>query len=554
MGWSEYVIGQGETGTTVRDYSGKVKVYIPPNVDGKVDIIAYHPGSGSGQSAHRDYDEIDAYIQTHPNQIVIRSNLSSGDEILIGNILTDLSSEGIKVGPIHSIGHSQGQIGAVNMAARAIDLGYTVADVVSLDSKEAGGKLWNKQAEAQKLAENGTKLIAFDQRSDTKGNLEKFLQAGVKTLFVHMENDENTFDENHAIINEGTLKNGIIPLILGEAGATLSELPGFEYLYELYDRDAEDWDDSKTNAEAAAFISGKDSTEEKTSPQATQLKGIKSKDSDTEYLSDEELKEELSAVNNATEEASEQILNAQKNLASFFGNSLDKLIGNSWGSIKDVLRAYEILLGASDELNKKIAETNDAYIKALEEFLGSDKELNTDDLPIFIEEKESIETEIAMLEAENATLALIPETITKFVGYDEDGNPVYETEHNPAYDAAQEKIRENQERISKVLTPALNELNRLIDKINKLTNEVLPALDRALDAMAEEVSAFLNKVSQIATSLFGSDGVDPYKEYKLAPDGTPIPGVAPDESIWPKDSENAGTAPKKSASDKIVKL
>ncbi len=479
MPWSEYTIGTEENATEVRDYNGNVKVYIPENITGPLDIIAYHPGSGSGQSAHRDYDEIDAYIQTHPGQIVIRSNGSSGDEILIGNILNDLTAEGIEIGPIHSIGHSQGQVGAVNTAAKAIDLGYKVADVVSLDSKEAAGKLWSKGAEAKKMAENGTKLIMFDQRSGSRANIAKFPEAGVSTMFIQLENEEQTFDENHAIINTETLKNGIIPLILGEEGATLPEIPGFKYQYMTYDSDSQEWNEDGTNADAVSFISGK--------PKEVET-------SASYYLSKEELAAALAALNINSKTTAENNHDILTKTQTFLDASNQLLDGDGWNAIKSTLRTYEERMAFAQQLNQMIADENDKYIKALDDFLGTDDSLNTADLPIFIEEKENIENEIMFLEQENEQLALVPEAILKCVGEDKDGNPIYDWEHNPAYDAAQAQIRENNARINNILVPALNEFTRLINKINEFTNEVLPSLNRHLDYVEQRVNKYLNDV------------------------------------------------------------
>ena len=221
---------------------------------------------------------------------------------------------------------------------------------------------------------------------------------------------------------------------------------------------------------------------------------------ETYSVSKEEIKAAAAAIQYEITESQDITRGAEELVDSFLNESSQKLSGESWSAIKSNLKTYDSLLEYSQELSQIIHDADTEYLQTLYDFLGTDDSLNSDDLPILISEKEAIETEIARLEAENAELALVPEIIMECVGYDPDGNPVYDWVHNPAYDAAQAQIAENNNRIATELIPDLNEHNRLIDKINELVNVLLPGLNKKLEEVEKQVHAYLNKMSEMLES------------------------------------------------------
>lgn len=217
---------------------------------------------------------------------------------------------------------------------------------------------------------------------------------------------------------------------------------------------------------------------------------------DTYYMSSSELSSAISSYDNYLSQVSNQSTLVASSLNDFSVSSSTYLVGDVWDDIRNNLQKYDECLEVSQAVNSFIAATNKECLQTIQEFLEPDSDLNTADLPKFEKERDDLETQISNLQAENAKLSQVPESIC--VGYDEDGNPIYE--HNPAYDAAQEQIAENNRMISEVLTPALNEVNRLINKINDFYNRVLPAVLSKLEESEEKLQEFMNEVDNIMMS------------------------------------------------------
>ena len=220
----------------------------------------------------------------------------------------------------------------------------------------------------------------------------------------------------------------------------------------------------------------------------------------TYYLSKGELGSALVAATAQMVKSYEETHESFNVLDTFLSSATGQLEGDTWDAVFSNLGSYADCLQYAEKLEQIITEANQEYTKILEDFLGTDDSLNSDDLPVLIAEKEAIENEIARLEAENAQLALVPEIIMECVGYDENDNPVYDWVRNPAYDAAQDKIAENNTRIETELLPDLNEHNRKIDKIYEL-RLLMAELDKRLDAVKEKVDNYLDRISDLMNSI-----------------------------------------------------
>lgn len=222
---------------------------------------------------------------------------------------------------------------------------------------------------------------------------------------------------------------------------------------------------------------------------------------DTYYMSTAEISSAISSYDsNLTQSLSQSDLTLST-LNDFSESSVTTLVGDVWNDIRSNLENYRDCLELSSQVNETINRTNKECLQMIQKFLGSDTELNTADLPKFEEQKVKLETEIASLEKENESLARVPETIKVQIGVNEFGSPIYEEQHNPAWDAAQAKIAENNNRIANVLTPQLNETNRLINKINDFNNVVLPAVIKKLDTAEASLQKFMDEVDKIMLSL-----------------------------------------------------
>ena len=217
--------------------------------------------------------------------------------------------------------------------------------------------------------------------------------------------------------------------------------------------------------------------------------------SGTYYMNADEVSSAKGQYDASLSTMSDNNKSTQSIIDNFLASSAGTLSGVAWDSVKDNIQTYEDCLKYLDEVGQIIEAANDERTKAIQEFLGEDKELNTDDLPKFEAEKANLESQIAALEAENAELAKVqPEPI-----YDDEGNVIGYDDSNVR--AAQEKIAENNKRIQQVLQPALNECIRLINKINEFNNVLLPALDKKMDDLMSKVQEGLNKVSDLRISI-----------------------------------------------------
>ena len=199
-------------------------------------------------------------------------------------------------------------------------------------------------------------------------------------------------------------------------------------------------------------------------------------------------------------------------MSSFVTDSVGTLMGDTWDAIRADLSTYIDQANILTDLNRLINETQNSCFSEIEMFLAPDDDLNTADLPKFEEEKIRLETEINQLKNDNDAQALVsPTRIEKVKDVDDKGNVIFteiEVPNEPEYSNAQNKIRENNDRIQNVLQPDLDETNRLIEKINEFKNDILPKIEKKLDAIQEQVSRFVKTIDALDTS-----NVEIYKRY-----------------------------------------
>ncbi len=213
---------------------------------------------------------------------------------------------------------------------------------------------------------------------------------------------------------------------------------------------------------------------------------------ETYYMDANEIASAINSLDHNYELSATNQFIIRNNINEVLSSSVNELVGTVWDDARTNLQKYDNLLAVSNSVNDLINQTNRECLREVLEYLGSDNTINTADLPKFEEERDSLVKEIELLETENKSLEKVPEKILD--GYDNNGNPIYK--HNTEWDTAQSKIVTNNDRITNILTPRLQEVNRLIDKINTFYSVVLPNIQsKFLDAEAK-IDDFLAKVEQ----------------------------------------------------------
>ena len=194
---------------------------------------------------------------------------------------------------------------------------------------------------------------------------------------------------------------------------------------------------------------------------------------------------------------------------SFINGSSAELQGSAWDTVRNHIGTYRDTIDSLRDLNGTLdSEIKNAF-QMVQDFLSPDQDLNTADLPKFEAEKARLETEIQNLEQQNAELAQVQ--CEPIPCNDDSGGTC--GEDCSARDAAQAQIQQNNIQIRDVLTPQLEETNRLIDKINQFVNEILPKVNAKLEELYNKVVDFNQKVNDLVTSLpEGSSLRDKYEQ------------------------------------------
>ncbi len=242
---------------------------------------------------------------------------------------------------------------------------------------------------------------------------------------------------------------------------------------------------------------------------------------DTYYMSASEIATATQQYTNSLHSSLDGLNGVVGEVDNFINGSSAELQGAAWDSVREHMGTYRDTINSLRDLNTTIDSEMESALKIIQDFLEPDSDLNTADLPKFEEQKANLEAEIKSLEEENVQLEQVqcePIQCT-------DGTNGYCGEDCSARDAAQQKIVQNQQRIRDVLTPQLDEVNRLINKINQFTNEILPKVNAKLEELYNKVMDLNQKVKDLLTTLpEGSSLRDKYEQQTRTYDLSTIEG------------------------------
>ena len=235
---------------------------------------------------------------------------------------------------------------------------------------------------------------------------------------------------------------------------------------------------------------------------------------DTYYMSASEIASATQQYTSSLQSSLDGVNGVLGEVDSFINGSSAELQGAAWDTVRDHIGTYRDTIDSLRDLNNHINTEMNSALQMIQDFLEPDSDLNTADLPKFEQEKANLEQEIQQLEQENAQLEQV-----QCVSIPCDDGSGSCGEDCSARDAAQRQIAENNQKISEVLQPQLDEVNRLIDKINKFVNEILPQVNAKLEQLYNEVMEFNQKVNDLVMSLpEGSSIRDKYEQQTMSYD------------------------------------